>query len=1054
MAENNKTILFTGPYHALEAEFVRAFPVRSAGLEPVPSVLVVAPSRRLVRRLEAALASARGFTAGVHFQTFLSLAHAITAEDGGVGRPLLSDTGLAEFALRSVLAAMEPVWAGNRGYVSAVRGAVRDLADSLAEDETMKAHMAEGAFEDEREELSRLLEIRSRYERLLSKLPTATHRDLYLRATQLAPSSAFLNRFDKIIYYGFYDLTGLQFEFFRNVTEGRNCAVYFPYFEHPACAFSKRFLEGRIYGLAAEHVSLPPVFETRALKGGLASMFTDRPSGEIPGPESLAVVSASGFHDEVWGAAKEALRLHERDGVPYRSIGVVARTLEPYREHLQSVFSENKIPFEMSAGIPLLSFPSASVMAAFVSFARNGLRAHDLSALLACGYFCPDDVSPRWKALSAACGSCSGLRQWEALLSPDSPDFLFAGDKNAPAVCRALLAFIKKMNRDLSRLAKPGDWKELSSSCLALLDAYFPAVAFKGDAVKAREAVVSQAAALASYDSIASAREGEFLDELRSRMEASVLKGRPCPGGVQVLDAMGARGTQFDSVIILGANEKMFPRVIREDPVLRDKTRSFMRDHEGFWISPKIEGYEEERMLFHFAAASASRRVTVLYRRSDDDGKPEVRSIYLDRLAQACALELDARPGVQRDPRLGYILKQPLEKLSADSVEQTLLSGREASMLALLSPDCGLAAERAGLLAEGVAALASGAEKIAGLSPCGYDGLCGSLEAEVAPGNFSATSLQTLLNCPLSFFFGRMLRLGEDAPEQDSETPDARKLGTLCHAAFEQWQAGLKTGGFWRAPDPARYAQALVSAAEKVLPPENAEAMGLYPLVWKAHRRRLLAALEAMAREDFENLGPYIPAFQEQKLRGVLEGIEGTSFNGKADRVDVCDGQAAFRVVDYKLAGRKFSLGKDVASGVKIQLFLYMELAAALFPPEREFRPGGARLLFVERKTDAPPFADMQAEQYFAARDTTLLLVNSAVRSARAGDFYLRPDDGEFGYCSFCPYGGICRKNHPASLYRAARNKNRRERDGFAEAARKATPRKETFRARKTNGKD
>ncbi len=1063
MAEYSGTTLYTGPYHALEAAFCSSFPGRNVGLSPVPSILVVAPSRRLARRLETALVASRGFAAGVHFHTFLSLAEEITAENGGIGRPILSDPGLAEFALRRVLGGMEPAWAGNRGYVSAVRGAVRDLADSLAEESIMKEHMAEGAFEDERDELARLLEIRARYEKMLSGLPTATQRDLYIAAAEKAASSAFLDRFERIVYYGFYDLTGLQFEFFRNVTAGRNCEVYFPYFEHPACSFAKRFVEGRMYGLAARHVRLPEDFGSRALSGALSSVFTDSSAGVIPGPDRLSVVSASGFRDEVWMAAKEVLRLHEMDGVPYASIGVVARTLEPYSDHLRSVFAENRIPFETSGKTPLLSFPAAAVMAAFVSFSRNGLDARDLYSFLSFGGFCPDTASPRWKYLVAACGSCSGLRQWETLLSPDSPDFLFSGDRQAARDCAELLAFIKKLDRELKKLSSAGSWKELSARCSALMDRYFPEERFAGEALQARSAVTGhfaslsakgQSSPLASYDTVAPAKEEEFLDELRSRLEASSLKSPSCPGGVQVLDAMAARGLQFDSLILLGANEKMFPRVIREDPVLRDKTRSFMRDHEGFWISPKIEGYEEERMLFHFALAAASRKVTVLYRRSDDDGKPEVRSIYLDRLAQACGLELDSRPGEERDPRLGYVLKQPLEKLGGGFLDEKLLSGREAAALAVLSPDCGLAGERAGILPEGAAVLGAAAEKLAGPSPCGYDGLCGGLGAEDSPKSYSATSLQTLLNCPLSYFFGRVLRLGEEAPEQDSETPDKRKLGTLCHAAFELWQKGLSESGFWRSPDPKRYAQALLAAAETVLPPENASAMGLYPLVWKSRRRRLVASLETMAREDFDSLGGYVPAFQERKLRGALEGVAGVAFNGKADRIDLCESQAAFRVMDYKITGRACSLGKDVASGEKIQLFLYMELAAALFPPEREFRPGGARLLFVERGEGVKPFAEVEAGQYFAAREATLALISSAVRSAASGDFYLRPDDGDFGYCSFCPYGGICRRNHPASVYRSARNKNLRERDSLAERAREITPRKEGRRAGKTNEKD
>jgi ATP-dependent helicase/nuclease subunit B len=41
--------------------------------------------------------------------------------------------------------------------------------------------------------------------------------------------------------------------------------------------------------------------------------------------------------------------------------------------------------------------------------------------------------------------------------------------------------------------------------------------------------------------------------------------------GVQVLDAMTARGRIVRALFVLGMNEKLFPRYVREDPFLRDR---------------------------------------------------------------------------------------------------------------------------------------------------------------------------------------------------------------------------------------------------------------------------------------------------------------------------------------------------------------------------------------------------------------------------------------------------------------------------------------------------
>ena len=44
--------------------------------------------------------------------------------------------------------------------------------------------------------------------------------------------------------------------------------------------------------------------------------------------------------------------------------------------------------------------------------------------------------------------------------------------------------------------------------------------------------------------------------------------------GVQVLDAMTARGRTVRALFLLGMNEKIFPRYVREDPFLRDRQRA------------------------------------------------------------------------------------------------------------------------------------------------------------------------------------------------------------------------------------------------------------------------------------------------------------------------------------------------------------------------------------------------------------------------------------------------------------------------------------------------
>jgi len=91
----------------------------------------------------------------------------------------------------------------------------------------------------------------------------------------------------------------------------------------------------------------------------------------------------------------------------------------------------------------------------------------------------------------------------------------------------------------------------------------------------------------------------DFLETLRDRWQET-----PAPNdlektaGVQLLHAEAARGLSFPVLILVGLNEKEFPRIIREDPFLRDDARIALEAMMGYKIHTKLGGLEEERLLF------------------------------------------------------------------------------------------------------------------------------------------------------------------------------------------------------------------------------------------------------------------------------------------------------------------------------------------------------------------------------------------------------------------------------------------------------------------------
>ena len=110
----------------------------------------------------------------------------------------------------------------------------------------------------------------------------------------------------------------------------------------------------------------------------------------------------------------------------------------------------------------------------------------------------------------------------------------------------------------------------------------------------------------------------EFAELLAHAFERASIPLEPTPHqGVRLLDAMTARGLSFKALFVLGLNDKVFPRYVREDAFLRDRHRRVLDTTLGFKIDEKLAGYDEERLLFSLICGSADRRLYLSFQRAD-----------------------------------------------------------------------------------------------------------------------------------------------------------------------------------------------------------------------------------------------------------------------------------------------------------------------------------------------------------------------------------------------------------------------------------------------------
>ena len=152
-------------------------------------------------------------------------------------------------------------------------------------------------------------------------------------------------------------------------------------------------------------------------------LFTEAESVPAEFKGSCTIVSCSGMKDEVLTVAKEILKLVYRDGFPFESIGVVARSTEPYLSWFQEIFTDHSIPMATTAKSSILSFPLVKAVFLLGGLLTSDYLRSQVIDLLSSPYFnlepySAKEVPPRWDLwdpLTRQMGIVKGFEEWRRL---------------------------------------------------------------------------------------------------------------------------------------------------------------------------------------------------------------------------------------------------------------------------------------------------------------------------------------------------------------------------------------------------------------------------------------------------------------------------------------------------------------------------------------------------------------------------------------------------------------------------------------------------------------
>jgi ATP-dependent helicase/nuclease subunit B len=502
-----------------------------------------------------------------------------------------------------------------------------------------------------------------------------------------------------------------------------------------------------------------------------------------------------------------------------------------------------------------------------------------------------------------------------------------------------------------------------------------------------------------------------------------------------VLNATAARGQSFRALFILGLNEGVFPRTIREDAFLRDRDREILERDLGFKVNSKLAGFDEEKLVFTLLANAAKERLYCLFQRSDESGRVLAPSWYLTELRRA--LENDADHLKESTIPRSIVDKKDAEPFDRDDL---LLAEELAVSLSLADRDPTPLIEAFDL---SPAIYKQGRQVVERLdfssAPLdAFDGVVNPLSdywRHLSERGPSPTALETYSRCPSQFFARHVLGLERLERPEDMMGINPAQFGELGHLILKlTYQELIDRGYFSGEGAGLDIASTLATIARRAFS-EHASSNPIgYPLAWEILQEGLTQLLGQVIARDLQEISVsgYLPAGVEIEAKDRLEPtwpdpLNGMTIRGRMDRIDRDKTKNRLRIIDYK-----FKFGASLTAEDK-DLYRAALRGERLQPP---FYFLLGKRFALQKKTDAPE-PEVEASFYYIAPrwiDGPLVItgfgpegfagklgdeirntISYLAQGIKNGRFFIQPGE----YCRHCDVAEICRKNHPPSLWRA-----------------------------------
>jgi ATP-dependent helicase/nuclease subunit B len=699
----------------------------------------------------------------------------------------------------------------------------------------------------------------------------------------------------------------------------------------------------------------------------------------------IGLAAAQNIHVEADGVARELLRFHNEQNVPYERMTVLVPDGELYFPYLREAFRRHGIPVALDDFPSLANHPLAKFLLAAVQCVEEAFSLSAVLRLLKTDFCQLSEDDADWLETYIRQYEVEGEHVW---LQDEPWDFAWQNresdaveesvrrdDARADCLRRCMMEYMHPLWNDLeSEACPPRAFAAALWNLLQRVDAK-KAVAEWMVGEDAERSPLEASLHEQAWQKIMGllgdlwetlpetpVNRSFLLQVVKSDIIGQRMTSIPAGlGQVLVSDYRRAQGFFADIVFVMGAADGALPRRWRASGLWTDDERTQFCQLVGQRLGDTAEERQlAERFTVYTTLTRARRRLFLTYPLADAQGK-EIRPAALVQSVRemfAAGLEEDALWTEQGEGLISdwkwWTESSALDRLLddlRDGTESRLQPTHRATMYRWFTQND----QRRKRLRKALAGVVhkTGAPPLSSATARALYG---------TPLRLNVYQLESFFACPFQHFAKYGLRLQEDV------APDvtAAARGTILHDALDLFLDRLRQDvDAWRALADDEAVAVMHSVFEEVLASPKAALWGRKALrrfqaseVWSVLERA------AVVLTRHARYGLFTPAAMEVSF-GVGEGSDLPGFEvsldngvtvvlrGRIDRIDAVKTESGhvFRIVDYKSSALDIDLS-SVEYGMQLQLPVYAAVverhSEALFG-ERS-TPGGLIYIPILRK--------------------------------------------------------------------------------------------------------